>query len=77
MNPHDALTGSHRAITHSKEAITMLIPEELARSRKHDLLREARQARMIRACTAGRWWRKLARFAQKRADRARQRAAWP
>ncbi|MCX2733442.1 hypothetical protein OOZ19_24625 [Saccharopolyspora sp. NFXS83] len=54
----------------SKEAIRMLLPEDMARIRQHDLLIEVRRDRLARQATAGRWWRRLARYAHQRADHA-------
>lgn len=54
----------------AKEANRMLMPEDMARIRQHDLLIEAHRDRLARQATAGRWWRLLAHYAQQRADHA-------
>ncbi|GAB2660991.1 hypothetical protein GCM10027271_19680 [Saccharopolyspora gloriosae] len=58
------------APTGSTEVNRMLMPEDMARIRQHDLLIEARRDRLARQATAGRWWRRLARYAHQRADHA-------
>ncbi|MEU6132409.1 hypothetical protein ABZ805_24805 [Saccharopolyspora sp. NPDC047091] len=55
---------------HAKDTGRMLMPEDLTRIRHHDLMIEAHRHRLARQATAGRWWRRLAHYAQRRADRA-------
>lgn len=50
-----------------------MLHEELARCRMHEAEQAARQHRLVRSMTAGRSWSRLARFAARRAERARRR----
>lgn len=54
----------------AKDTTRMLMPEDMARMRHHELLVEAHRHRLARQATAGRWWRRLAHYAQQRADHA-------
>ncbi|MDT7707226.1 MAG: hypothetical protein QOG20_2833 [Pseudonocardiales bacterium] len=56
---------------HNREGTTMLLHEALARCRHQEALRAAREFRLARSVTAGRRWTLLARFAARRAERAR------
>lgn len=69
------LDGSHRdpELVNRKETTVLLLHEALARSRMHEAEQAARQHRLARSVTAGRRWSQLARFAVRRADRARSR----
>jgi hypothetical protein len=58
-----------RPVTRDREGTQMLIHEALARSRQQEAREAARQ--LVRRLTAGRRWASLARFAARRADRAR------
>jgi hypothetical protein len=49
------------------EGTVMLLHEALARSRMREAEQAAREYAMVRALTAGRRWRTLARYAQRRA----------
>jgi hypothetical protein len=60
-----------RPVTRDREGTQMLLHEALARSRQQEAREAARQHALIRRCTAGRRWASLARFATRRADRAR------
>ncbi|MGP4019156.1 hypothetical protein [Saccharopolyspora sp. 5N708] len=48
----------------------MLLPEDLSRIRSNELLDEAHRQRLAREFSAGRWWRWLAEYADRRAKRA-------
>ena len=48
----------------------MLLHEALARSRMREAEQAAREYALVRALTAGRRWRMLARYAQRRAAKA-------
>jgi hypothetical protein len=49
------------------EGTVMLLHEALARSRMREAEQAAREYTLVRALTAGRRWRMLARYAQRRA----------
>ena len=49
------------------EGTAMLLHEALARSRMREAEQAAREYALVRALTAGRRWRMLARYAQQRA----------
>jgi hypothetical protein len=49
------------------EGTAMLLHEALARSRMREAEQAAREYALVRALTAGRRWRMLARYAQRRA----------
>ena len=51
----------------------MLLYEVLARDRMRDDQRRARQALLVSRLTAARRWRRLARYADRRARRAAER----
>jgi hypothetical protein len=51
---------------------SMWMYEALVRSRLHETEQEARRQRMVRELTAGRFWRRVARFADRRAEVARR-----
>lgn len=50
----------------------MLLEEALARSRMREAEQAARDHRLARQLTAGRTWQRLANWATRQADRARQ-----
>ncbi|MCI2417786.1 hypothetical protein MOQ72_10140 [Saccharopolyspora sp. K220] len=50
--------------------VRMLLPEDLSRIRSNELLDEAHRQRLAREFSAGRWWRWLADYAERRAERA-------
>lgn len=52
------------------EGTAMLLHEALARSRMREAEQAAREYALVRALTAGRRWRMLARYAQRRAAKA-------
>jgi len=52
----------------------LLMNEALARSRQHDAERAAYEHRLARRLSAGRTWARLARYAARRAERARAAA---
>ncbi|MBA2322733.1 MAG: hypothetical protein H0V92_01495 [Pseudonocardiales bacterium] len=54
-----------------REGTTMLLHEALARSRQQEAEQAAREFALARSITAGRRWAVLARFAARRAERAR------
>lgn len=60
--------------TPGRDGNAMLLHEALARSRMQELQVIARERAVIRALTAGRRWQMLARFATRRAERARATA---
>ncbi|HTK66937.1 MAG TPA: hypothetical protein VL595_31475 [Pseudonocardia sp.] len=51
---------------------SMWMYEALVRSRLQETEREAQHRRMVRELTAGRLWRRVARFADRRAELARR-----
>ena len=51
---------------------SMWMYEALVRSRLQETEQEARRRRMIRELTAGRFWRRLASYADRRAELARR-----
>lgn len=51
---------------------SMWMYEDLVRSRLQETEQEARRQRMVRELTAGRFWSRLARFADRRAELARR-----
>jgi hypothetical protein len=53
-----------------KGQTAMLLHEALARTRMREAEQAARQHRQARRLTAGRNWRRLARWSARRADRA-------
>jgi hypothetical protein len=61
----------------TNEGLTMLPHEALARSRMHELQQLAREHQLARSITAGSRWEWLARFASRRAERARRGAVRP
>jgi hypothetical protein len=58
-----------------REGTAMLLHEALARSRHQEAVAAARHHALIRQFTAGRGWALLARYATRRAERARATAA--
>ena len=60
-----------RPVVRDREGTEMLLHEALARSRQQEAMAAARQHALVRQFTAGRRWASLARFAARRADRAR------
>jgi hypothetical protein len=50
------------------EGTAMLLHEALARSRMREAEQAAREYALVRSLTAGRRWRMLARYAQRRAE---------
>jgi hypothetical protein len=57
-----------------REGTAMLLHEALARSRHQEAVAAARHHALIRQFTAGRGWALLARYAARRAERARAAA---
>ncbi|QGK68940.1 hypothetical protein GIY23_04760 [Allosaccharopolyspora coralli] len=53
----------------TEEHSVMMMPEEMSRIRHQQLRQEADEQRMARRLCAGRWWRRLATYAARRADR--------
>jgi hypothetical protein len=51
---------------------SMWMYEALVRSRLQETEQEARRQRMVRELTAGRFWRRVARFADRQAELARR-----
>jgi hypothetical protein len=58
-----------------REGTPMLLHEALARCRHQEAVAAARHHALIRQFTAGRGWATLARYATRRAERARAAAA--
>jgi hypothetical protein len=63
-----------RPIVRDREGTRMLLHEALARSRQQEAIEAARQHALARRFVAGRRWARLARFATRRAARARAAA---
>jgi len=61
-----------RPVSDGRKVTTMLLHEALARSRQHEFEQAAREHALARRLTAGRGWARLARFAARRAARARR-----
>ena len=59
------------------EGSVMLLHEALARSRMREAEQAAREHALVRALTAGRRWRMLARYAERRAAAATENAHLP
>ena len=57
------------------EGTAMLLHEALARSRMREAEQAAREYALVRSLTAGRRWRMLARYAQRRAAAKAAKAA--
>jgi hypothetical protein len=64
-----------RQVVRDREGTKMLLHEALARSRQQEALEAARQHALARQFVAGRRWALLARFAARRAARARAAVA--
>lgn len=64
-----------RTAERQRKGHAMLLHEALARCRQQQAEQAAREYRLARSVTAGRGWAVLARFATRRAARARGRAA--
>lgn len=64
-----------RQIVRDREGTKMLLHEALARSRQQEAIEAARQHALARQFVAGRRWSLLARFAARRAARARAAAS--
>ncbi|MBA2324217.1 MAG: hypothetical protein H0V92_09485 [Pseudonocardiales bacterium] len=62
-----------RPISAAQGGPRMWMYEALSRARIQETEQEARRRRMVRELTAGRRWNQLARFASRRAERARSR----
>jgi hypothetical protein len=71
--PND-LPATPRPAVRDREGTTMLIHEALARSRQQEAIRAAERHALARSVAAGRTWSTLARFATRRAARARAAA---
>jgi len=63
-----------RPVVRDREGTAMLLHEALARCRHQEALVAARQHALVRQFTAGRRWASLARYAARRAERARAAA---
>jgi hypothetical protein len=61
-----------RPVVRDQEGTNMLLHEALARSRQQEAMEAARQHALVRQFVAGRRWALLARFAERRAVRARE-----
>ncbi len=68
--PIDVSAPSEPAVR-DREGTLMLLHEALARSRQQEAEQAARDHALARSITAGRRWALLARFADRRAERAR------
>lgn len=64
-----------RPASRDRKGTAMLLHEALARSRQQEAEQAAREYALGRSLTAGRGWAVLARFAARRAARARAGAA--
>lgn len=64
------ITASHRTVITSQEHEMYLMHEALARARMCEDQHHAREARLARRLTATCRWRRLARYASRRAARA-------
>jgi hypothetical protein len=64
-----------RPVAPARKENVMLLPEAMARSRQQEAEEAARRYALARRFTAGNRWASLARFATRRADRARTGAA--
>ncbi|MHA6796481.1 hypothetical protein ACVGVM_23665 [Pseudonocardia bannensis] len=62
-----------RPADRDREGTAMLLHEALARSRQQEAEAAARRHRLARQLSAGRRWALLARYAERRAERARHR----
>jgi hypothetical protein len=71
--PNDLLAAP-RPIVRDREGTAMLLHEALARSRQQEAIRAAQRHALARSVAAGRAWSVLARFADRRAARARAAA---
>ncbi len=63
-----------RADRHTRGREMLIFHEALARSRQHEAEQAAREHTLARKLVAGRRWTMLARFATRRAERARAAA---
>jgi hypothetical protein len=74
--PNDLLATARPAYTalQDREGTTMLLHEALARRRQQEAIRAAERHALARSVAAGRTWSVLARFAVRRAARARAAA---
>ncbi len=68
-------TAAPNPVVRDREGTLMLLHEALARSRQHEAEQAARDHALARSVTAGRRWARLARFASRRAERARAQSA--
>jgi hypothetical protein len=68
--PNDLLAAP-RPVVRDREGTAMLLHEALARSRQQEAIRAAQRHALARSVAAGRTWSVLARFADRRAARAR------
>jgi hypothetical protein len=74
ITPNDYTTGfdaAVRPVVRDREGTAMLLHEALARSRHQEAMQAARDHALARPLAAGRTWSLIARFAARRADRAR------
>jgi hypothetical protein len=71
--PNDLLAAP-RPVVRDREGTAMLLHEALARSRQQEAIRAAQRHALARSVAAGRTWSVLARFADRRAARARATA---
>jgi hypothetical protein len=63
-----------RPVVRDRQGTAMLLHEALARCRHQEALEAARHQALVRQFTAGRRWALLARYAARRAERARAAA---
>jgi hypothetical protein len=68
------LLAAPRPVVRDREGTAMLLHEALARSRQQEAIRAAQRHALARSVAAGRTWSVLARFAARRAARARAAA---
>jgi hypothetical protein len=69
--PTAVLDQPRTADTRDRKGTTMLLHEALARSRQQEAEQAAREHALARSLTAGRGWALIARYASRRAARAR------
>ena len=70
MNSIAVPTNDHRYDRTMKGSNVMLLQEALARTRMREAEQAAHEHRQARQITAGRNWRRLARWSARRAERA-------
>ncbi|NMH97116.1 hypothetical protein [Pseudonocardia acidicola] len=72
FSPHQLVLADAHRVDRDREGIAMLLHEALARARQQEAEQAAAEHRLARRLRAGRRWTRLARFAERRAERARR-----